>query len=94
MAGLSAVTRPVVPVFEVEFTGGGAGGCCRGPLGGLWDTPFERAAPVRSLPSFRGQVSFPGLYYAYVPQMSAGPGARFWGVTCRDGFCCGGGACH
>jgi hypothetical protein len=30
----------------------------------LWSTPFERVAPVRSFPSFRGQVSFSGLYYA------------------------------
>jgi len=64
MAGLSAATRPVVPVFEVEFTGGSTDGRCRGPLGELWGVPFERAAPVRSFPSFRGQVSFPGLYYA------------------------------
>src|SRR5260370_32473082 len=63
MAGLAAGARPVGPAFVVEFAGG-AGGCCRGPLGGLWGTPFERAAPVRAFPSFRGQGSFPGLYYA------------------------------
>ena len=76
MAGLSAAARLVVPVFEVEFTGGSADGCCRGPLGELWDTPFERAAPVRSFPSFRGQVSFPGLYYAAT--MDAHVGFESW----------------
>lgn len=75
MAGLSAATRPVVPVFEVEFTGSD-GGCCRGLLGELWGMPFERAAPVRSFPSFRGQVSFPGLYYAAT--MDAHVGFESW----------------
>ena len=63
MAGSAAAVRPVIPAFEVEFTGSD-GGCCRGRLGELWSTPFERVAPVRSFPSFRGQVSFSGLYYA------------------------------
>lgn len=63
MAGSAAAVRPVIPAFEVEFTGSD-GGCWRGRLGELWSTPFERVAPVRSFPSFRGQVSFPGLYYA------------------------------
>lgn len=76
MAGLSAAVRPVVPVFEVEFTGGSAGRCCRGPLAELWGTPFERAAPVRSFPSFRGQASFPGLYYAAT--MDAHVGFESW----------------
>jgi len=76
MAGLSAAARLVVPVFEVEFTGGDADGRCRGPLGELWGTPFERVAPVRSFPSFRGQVSFPGLYYAAT--MDAHVGFESW----------------
>jgi hypothetical protein len=63
MAGAAAAVCPVIPAFEVEFTGSD-GGCCRGRLGELWSTPFERVAPVRSFPSFRGQVSFSGLYYA------------------------------
>jgi len=54
MAGSTAVVRSVVPGFEVEFTGGD-GGCCRGRLGEFWSTPFERVAPVRSFPSFRGR---------------------------------------
>lgn len=61
--GLAAAARAVIPVFEVEFTGG-AGERCRGPLGELWDTRFERVLPVRPLGSFRGQVNFSGLYYA------------------------------
>ena len=76
MAGLSAAARPVIPAFEVEFTGGDADGRCRGPLGELWSTPFERVAPVRSFPSFRGQVSFPGLYYAAT--MDAHVGFESW----------------
>ncbi len=75
MAGSSAAVRSVNPAFEVEFAGG-AGGCCRGPLGELWSTPFERAVPVRSFPSFRGQVSFPGLYYAAT--MDAHVGFESW----------------
>jgi hypothetical protein len=76
MAGLSAAARLVVPVFEVEFTGGDGDSRCRGPLGELWGTPFERVAPVRSFPSFRGQVSFPGLYYAAT--MDAHVGFESW----------------
>ncbi len=76
MAGLSAAARPVVPVFEVEFAGGSAGGRCRGPLGELWGMPFERVAPVRSFPSFRGQASFSGLYYAAT--MDAHVGFESW----------------
>lgn len=74
MAGSAVAACSVVPVFEVEFTG--SGGCCRGPLGELWSTPFERAAPVRSFPSFRGQASFPGLYYAAT--MDAHVGFESW----------------
>ena len=59
MAGSAAAVRSVIPAFGVEFTGSD-GGCCRGPFGELWSTPFEQVAPVRSFPSARGQVSFPG----------------------------------
>jgi hypothetical protein len=85
MAGLSAATRPVVPVFEVEFTGG-TDGRCRGPLGELWGVPFERVAPVRSFPSFRGQVSFPGLYVVGVGQIAAPRlgGGLFGAVAAED----------
>jgi hypothetical protein len=75
MAGSAAAVRSAVPTFEVEFVGS-AGGCCRGPLGELWSTPFERAVPVRSFPSFRGQASFPGLYYAAT--MGAHVGFESW----------------
>ncbi len=75
MAGSAAAVRPVIPAFGVEFTGSD-GGCCRGRLGELWSTPFERVAPVRSFPSFRGQVSFPGFYYAAT--MDAHVGFESW----------------
>jgi hypothetical protein len=75
MAGSAAAVRPVIPPFGVEFTGSD-GGCCRGPLGQLWCTPFEQVAPVRSFPSCRGQVSFPGLYYAAT--MDAHVGFESW----------------
>ena len=75
MAGSAAAVRSVMPTFEVEFAGS-AGGCCRGPLGELWSTPFERVAPVRSFPSFRGQVSCPGFYYAAT--MDAHVGFESW----------------
>lgn len=74
MAGSAAVACSVFPVFEVEFTG--SAGWCHGPLGELWSTSFERAAPVRSFPSFRGQASFPGLYYAAT--MDAHVGFESW----------------
>jgi hypothetical protein len=75
MAGSAAAVRSVIPAFEVGFTDG-AGGCCSGPLGELWSTPFERVAPVRSFPSFRGQASFSGLYYAAT--MDAHVGFESW----------------
>lgn len=49
--------------FEVEFAES-IGGIRRGPLAELWSVPFERVRPVRTFPSYRGQRSFPGLYYA------------------------------
>jgi hypothetical protein len=63
MAGSAATTHAVIPAFEVEFTSS-ACELCRGSLGELCSTRFERVAPVRSFPSFRGQMSFSGLYYA------------------------------
>jgi hypothetical protein len=75
MAGSTAAVRSVIPAFGVEFTGSD-GGRCRGPLGELWGTPFEQVAPVRSFPSARGQVSFPGFYYAAT--MDAHVGFESW----------------
>lgn len=75
MAGLAAATDAVAPAFEVEFTDSAGERCC-GPLGELWSARFERAGPVRSFPSFRGQASFPGLYYAAT--MDAHIGFESW----------------
>ena len=75
MAGSAAAVCSVVPGFEIEFTDSD-GGCCRGRLGELWSTPFERVSPVRSFPSVRGQVSFPGWYYAAT--MDAQVGFESW----------------
>jgi hypothetical protein len=75
MAGSTAAVRSVIPAFGVEFTGSD-GGRCRGPFGELWGTPFEQVAPVRSFPSARGQVSFPGFYYAAT--MDAHVGFESW----------------
>jgi len=52
------------------------GGTRRGPLTELWSVPFERVRPVRTFPSFRGQKSFPGLYYAAT--MDAHVGFESW----------------
>lgn len=35
----------------------------REPLSRCWDEAFERVAPVRSFPSFRGQRNWPGLWW-------------------------------
>ena len=75
MAGSAAGVRSVIPAFGVEFIGSD-GGRCRGPLGELWGMPFEQVTPVRSFPSARGQVSFPGLYYAAT--MDAHVGFESW----------------
>jgi hypothetical protein len=75
MAGSAAAIRSVIPAFEVEFTGDAGDRRC-GPLGELWSMPFERVAPVRSFPSFRGQRSFSGLYYAAT--MDAHVGFESW----------------
>lgn len=75
MAGSAAVVRSVIPIFEVEFTDR-CGDRRRGSLGELWSTLFELTAPVRSFPTFRGQTSFPGLYYAAT--MDAHVGFESW----------------
>src|SRR6266536_4044905 len=49
--------------FEVSFSVE-AGRQRREPLLSCWDVPFERAAPSRSFPSFKGQRNFPGLWWS------------------------------
>ncbi len=61
--------------FEIEFAES-IGGTRRGPLAQLWSVPFEQVRPVRTFPSFRGQRSFPGLYYAAT--MDAHVGFESW----------------
>ena len=61
--------------FEVEFVES-IGDIRKGLLAELWSTSFERVRPVRSFPSFRGQKSFPGLYYAAT--MDAHVGFESW----------------
>ena len=61
--GAVAAAPPAVPTLTAEFVDV-TGRLCRRPLSEAWATPFEHAAPVRSLPSFRGQKNFTGLYYA------------------------------
>src|SRR5690348_8361396 len=73
--GAVAAAPPAVPTLTVEFVDG-TGRLCRRPLSEAWATPFERAAPVRSFPSFRGQVNFTGLYYAAT--MDAHVGFESW----------------
>ena len=63
MEGLATAARTGVTAFVAEFMDS-TGARCHGLLTEVWATPFERAAPVRSFPSFRGQVNFTGLYYA------------------------------
>jgi hypothetical protein len=52
-----------VPALEVEFVGA-EGDRCRRALMSCWDTPFERARPVRALAAVRGRASFPGLWWS------------------------------
>ena len=75
MEGLASAAAPTVPVLAAEFIDS-AGTRCRGPLSEVWATSFERAAPVRSFPSFRGQDNFTGLYYAAT--MDAHVGFESW----------------
>jgi hypothetical protein len=49
--------------FEVGFVDE-EGGEARMPLSEAASVPFERAAPVRSFPSYKGQRNYPGFYYA------------------------------
>jgi hypothetical protein len=48
----------------------------QGSLAELWSIPFEMVSPVRTFPSYRGQRSFPGLYYAAT--MDAHVGFESW----------------
>ncbi|HEV2452143.1 MAG TPA: TnsA-like heteromeric transposase endonuclease subunit [Streptosporangiaceae bacterium] len=50
-------------MLDVEFIGADEGRCRRA-LVSCWDTPFERAGPVRAFPSLRGRASFPGLWWS------------------------------
>ena len=71
----AAAAPPIDPALAAEFIDS-AGTRCRGLLTEVWATPFERAAPVRSFPSFKGQVNFTGLYYAAT--MDAHVGFESW----------------
>jgi hypothetical protein len=75
MEGLATAARAGVTAFVAEFMDS-TGARCHGPLSEVWATPFERVAPVRSIPSFRGQVNFTGLYYAAT--MDAHVGFESW----------------
>ncbi len=46
---------------EVEFIG--TDGARREPLSGCWNVPFERVAPARRFPSYRGQRNWPGPWW-------------------------------
>jgi hypothetical protein len=52
--------------FEVLYLDPDAGGGVerRGPLSACWAERFEDVPPVREFPSYRGQRSFPGWYFA------------------------------
>jgi len=68
---LSASVFDVAQDFAVEFVEI-IGRTRRGPLAELWSVPFELVKPVRAFPSFRGQTSFPGLYYAATMDVHVG----------------------
>jgi hypothetical protein len=70
-----AAALSAVPALMADFADSN-GRLCRGPLSEVWAEPFERAAPVRSFPSFRGQKNFTGLYYA--DTMDAHVGFESW----------------
>ena len=72
MEGLATAARADVTAFVAEFVDS-TGARRHGPLSELWATPFERVAPVRSFPSFHGQVNFTGLYYVATMDARAGP---------------------
>lgn len=72
---LSALVFDQAASFEIEFAES-IGGIRRGSLAKLWSIPFEMVRPVRTFPSYRGQRSFPGLYYAAT--MDAHVGFESW----------------
>jgi hypothetical protein len=49
--------------FEIGFLDPDAGET-RAPLADVTQVAFERIAPVRSFPSYKGQRNFPGFYYS------------------------------
>jgi hypothetical protein len=63
--GSSSVLARAAPgsSFEVSFIDE-VGVRRREPLPLCWNLPFERAAPSRSFPSFKGQKNFPGLWWS------------------------------
>jgi hypothetical protein len=64
-AGLRAVRghRGAIIGFEVGFVDPHVGER-RASLGDVVEMAFERVAPVRSFPSYKGQRNYPGYYYA------------------------------
>ncbi len=75
MEGLAAVSPLNVTALSAEFFDS-AGSRRRGPWSEVWCNSFERAAPVRSFPSFKRQRNFTGLYYAAT--MDAHVGFESW----------------
>ena len=75
MEALAAEQSPSVSALSAWFFDS-AGSSCRGPWTEVWCNPFERAAPVRSFPSFKRQKNFTGLYYAAT--MGAHVGFESW----------------
>jgi len=61
--GAAASVLRSASAFELEFIGADGAERC-GSLARCWSEPFERALPVRSFPSFKGQKNFTGLYWA------------------------------
>ena len=59
-ATLAVGSRPTE--FSLAFLDGGCER--RGLLSELWSVRFEKIAPVREFPSFRGQGNFPGLWWS------------------------------
>jgi hypothetical protein len=54
---------PVSAEFGIVFADPD-GGRCREPLPACWMVPFEQVPPVRAFSSYRGQRSFPGLWWS------------------------------
>src|ERR1700722_7532863 len=63
--GVTAGVRPGGG-FGLRYRGNGGGGPGGGGgvLSACWNARFEDVPPVRDFPSYRGQRSFPGLYFA------------------------------